>query len=125
MDGYSVPIPRLEASSVCPLKKLLSEMPHQIMMFLDIHSIYSTIEAFPEMRSALNDDILWKNLISRDFYPCKRIWDILNCSNGPMIDLYCQVMCQRKIMLMQLTKENKEMEESNNLLVVFSLLSSL
>lgn len=91
MDGYSVPIPRLEASSVCPLKKLLSEMPHQIMMFLDIslcnglnmeasltlhiHSIYSTIEAFPEMRSALNDDILWKNLISRDFYPCSSFWN--------------------------------------------------
>ena len=93
MDGCSVTIPQLEASSVYPLKKLLSEMPHQIMMFLDIsfcngftmetsltphiHSIYSTIEAFPEMRSTLNDDILWKNLISRDFYPCSSFWNCL------------------------------------------------
>lgn len=61
----------------------------------------------------------------------KRVWDVLNQQNAPMIDLYSQVYafcicfdfskCQRKILLMQLTKENRIMEETNDLLVYLLL----
>ena len=53
------------------------------------------------MKAVVFDDLLWKYLIMRDFYPCcylavfsilgKRVWDVLNQENAPMIDLYSQV----------------------------------
>lgn len=36
MDGCSVPIPQLEAFFSLSAKEVVTEMPHQIMMFLDI-----------------------------------------------------------------------------------------
>ena len=95
------------------------------------------------MKAVVFDDLLWKYLIMRDFYPCcylamfsilgKRVWDVLNQEHAPMIDLYSQVYavlycydfrkCQRKILLMQLTKENRVIEETNDLLVFLWLQS--
>ncbi|KAK8825595.1 hypothetical protein WA577_000768 [Blastocystis sp. JDR] len=88
--------------------------------------------ALPEMKQDLLDDAMWREIITRDFYPCGRVWNVLDSSGDKSITLYSHVLNQRKILSMQiateLEKEQKEqrmMKARERLRVLFLIVNIL
>ena len=85
-------------------------------MYLDVNSIHNVICALSGRRQDLLDDALWRAIINRDFYPCGRIWNILDNSNDRNIALYSHVMNQRKVLSVQIAGELKKEEKKQSLM---------